>query len=197
MRFALRWHMRDSGANLTGTPRLNVGLCSGSGVGSFVSDATTAHFVGVRTPNATWTRSVDDYVMTGVTAWLPTKRINTTFTDGSALATSWSIGNQAVANRAERSLFFIEITKGSPNYSFQIFYFPNAAGAVADVSKATFDAEARVGGTPVVTGHALSSAITLAVDEATNGTLDHVHIYWDRATPEVEITDYAIHRITP
>lgn len=195
IRFGLRWHIRDSGANLAGTPRMALGFCNGST--NLFGDATTTNFVGLRTNETTWTRtSANRYLVNGST-WQLTKKVNTTITTGLGLwtTTQWGIGLGAAVPSADRTVFFFDLTKGSPNYTFDGFSWQNTGAAPADVSKATFLEQMEVAGTPSIPGHAMSNVTqTLAVDESA-GVFDHCTFFWDRTTPEMEICDIAIARL--
>lgn len=194
LRIGIRWHMRDSGANIVGNPQFFLGLSAGSAVGQQWGDATTAHAVGVNTNAATWTRNADRYVVSGVGNFFPAKRVGSTITRGTTLETAWCIGNGAAAATADRTLLFAQILKGSPNFSFRLFYRSNTAPV--DISQALFLEQMQVLGTPVVTDHVFSAAQTLAVDEGVNGALNHVHVMWAVPTPEIEIEDLAVARIS-
>lgn len=189
LRIAMRWSMRSSGANITGTPRLVFGLCSGSS--NPFGDATTTHFIGCRSGAATWTLAGARYAFGG-NAWFPIKKVGTTITEGTTFtATATCVGLGAITNTADRTLFFLDITKGSPNYTFNVFN--NTEATVADITLTTFLAQVEVEAA-VVANHAFRTAQTLAVNEGTDGTLDHINFHWDRTAPEPEICDIAIAR---
>lgn len=195
IRVGVRWSMRDSGANLTGTPRCFLGVCSGDT--NAYGDATTTHAVGVDFNAATWTRAASNYSITPASSLFGAKRVNTTTTRTATFSTAWAIGNQSAASNADRTVWVVYITKGSPNFTLQTFYRNTTSIAPpADVSLATFLEQIAVSGTPIITNHTQSAALTLAVDEGTDGDLDHINFHWDRATPEIEICDIAVVRMS-
>ena len=189
LRFGIRVSMRDSGANLTGTPRFVMGVCSGSS--NIYGDATTTNFAGVRTNQATWTRAATNYENT-TNFWVPTKRVGSTITDGTVLNTSQRWANGAASAVADRQVLFVDVNKGSPNYTFDIFRLPSG-GTLNDISRTTFLEQMEVAA-PVITGYATVTPVAFAVDESA-GTFDHISFFWDRTTPEFEISDIAVARL--
>lgn len=187
LRFGIRFHMRDSGANLTGTPRFVMGVCSGST--NIYGDASTDNFAGIRTNSATWTRSAADYSV-AVNAFVPTKKVGSTITDGTILNTTMRFTNGAAAATADRGVIFVDVNKGSPNYTFDIF---RAGTSVADISQMTFLEQMEVGA-PSITNYSTVTTAAFAVDE-TGGSFDHLSFFWDRTTPEIEICDIAVARL--
>lgn len=191
LRIAFRWDIRSTGVNVVGTPRFAVGLCSGST--NVMGDATTTHYIGMRSGAATWTFAAGRYAF-GANCWFPIKKVGTTVTQGTShTATNTSAGNGAAAATADRTVFFVDITKGSPNYTFNVFNStePN----VADVSETVFLAQAEIEAA-VLANHAFRTAQTVAVDEGTDGALDHINFHWNRTLPELEISDIALVRFS-
>jgi len=183
--------MRDSGANLTGTPLFAVGICSGST--NIFGDATADHFVGVRTQVATWTRAAGPPVNYAINPVQAGKMVGTTWTAFSA--TNWISGSGIVmadATAGNRFCWFIDITKPT---SYTIAGYHRNVTTAGDISFATFLAQAEVDAASL-TNHTTSNSGTVAVDEGTNGTLDHVNVSWNRTTPEIEISDLAVVRLS-
>lgn len=179
--------MRDSGATLVGTPVFAVGLCSGST--SIFGDLTVTHFVGMRTIGTTWPRSAGPPVIYQTYPTQGGKYVGLTWT---AASINWqSIFGQAMADvvGGNRFCWFIDITKGSPNYTLNGYL--RSTGNAGDISLATFQAQGAIDAA-VMAEHAIGNSATVAVDEGTNGTLDHVCFSWDRATPEIEISDHGV-----
>ena len=190
LRIAVRWSMRDGGATLTGTPEFAVGLCSGST--SILGDATCTHFVGVRTTGSSWTRSAGPPVNYQVFPTGSGKMVGTTWTT----ATNWlSVAGYAMATATtgDRFCWFLDITKGSPNYT--INGYARNVGSSGDIDVATYLAQAEIDSASL-TNHAIGNSGTVAVDEATNGTLDHAQLRWNRTTPEIEISDWSVVRLS-
>jgi hypothetical protein len=193
LRIATRVSITDSGASLTSTPEFAFGLCAGTT--NIYKDATTDHFAGVRTSLATWTRTTTNTVLNYQTAggaWQPLKRISTTTTTGTVIAGYGA--NFAVVAAANRYLMFLDILKGSPNYTFTMFILSGATFSV-DATAADFLAQAPLV-TPNFNYHAVTGTTTLAVDEVANGTLNAVNFYWDHSDANIEISDLAAVRIT-
>jgi hypothetical protein len=100
------------------------------------------------------------------------KVVDGVVTTGSDLVGIWFI------HTAIWKEFAVEITKGSPNYTVNM-YLCSTVNAT-QVTEASFldnernDLMARV-------QHTYQTAQTIAVDEATDGTLDHVNIAWNNA----------------
>lgn len=189
LRFGIRFHMRDSGANLAGTPRFVMGVCSGSS--AIYGDASTTNFAGIRTNNANWTRSATAYDVT-TNAFAPTKKVAAVITDGTVLNTSMKFTNGATAATADRQVFFVDVNKGSPNYTFDIFRLTTGS-AIADISRTLFLEQMEIAA-PAITGHATGTTAAFALDESA-GTFDHLSFFWDRTTPEIEICDIAVARL--
>lgn len=181
--------MRDSGANLTGTPRFVMGV--GSGQTNIYGDTSTDNFAGIRTNAGTWTRAATNY-SAAVNSYAPTKKVGSTITDGTVLNTSMQITNGAAAATADRQVFFVDINKGSPNYTFDIFRLPSG-GAINDISRTTFLEQMEIAA-PAITGYTTVTTAAFAVDEV-GGSFDNISFFWDRTTPEMEICDIAITRL--
>jgi hypothetical protein len=199
IRIGVRWHMIAT-ANITGTPRLAIGVCSGST--NILGDASCTHFVGTRQVETTWTwvDATPDRIWCNGSTWENLKMVGTTPTLGTSLglnAVTWGMGaGNAAAIAADRSIFFLDITKGSPNYTLQIFGLSGVhTTAITDISHETLLIKMEEA-VPVLTNYQHATARTLAVDEGANGVLDHINIMWDRSTPRVEICDIAIGRFS-
>lgn len=190
LRIAFRWSMRDSGANLTGTPEFAVGLCSGSA--NIFGDLTCTHFVGMRTTRVTWDRTAGPPANYAVYITQAGKLVGTTFTLGG----NWlSVAGQAMADAAggNRFCWFIDITKGSPNYT--LGGYARVTGNAGDISETTMKAQAEIDAA-TLPEHGLNNANTVAVNEATDGILSHVCFSWNRSTPEIEISDHGVWKLS-
>lgn len=182
LRVALLIRLINNGVNLTGTPRFGFGLCAGGT--NILGDATTDHFAGMLSTTATWTRNATFYGQFSVN---PAKRVNTTITTGTALTP-----NTLIMTGTTSSLFFIDITKGSPDYSFQTFCRVNTTGtpALSDFLLQSVNA------VPVFASHSYTAAQTLAVNEATDGTFDYSCVWWDQAATSMDILAWRVYRVT-
>lgn len=186
IRVGLRLHMGTTGADLTGTPRFFVGLSKGTT--NIFGDSTTDHAVGMVSAAATWTNG-GTYYYDG-SLFKPAKRVSTTLTVGTTFGQSVIASPATSANRC---LCFIDITKGSPNFSFK--HFCQATATTTDVSVATFMAQMEAS-TPSLAQHTYYGPQTLAVDESVDGYLDSVCVAWDRAALAIEICDLAVTRFS-
>ena len=182
--------MNNTGANLTGTPLFGIGLCAGTS--NILLDATTTHFVGMISNGATWTYAaaaagnMTRYGM-GNSTLTPGKRVGSTISVFSGFATAPFF--TADATTATRRMMFVDLTKGSPNFTFAALFCSGTA-ASPDVLDTDFLAQV-VLSTPSFTNHTYSGGSTLAVSE-TDGTLTHVNVAWNRSTPTFEICDLAV-----
>lgn len=184
VRVGIRLHMEDTGVDAVSTPRFAMGFCSGTA--NQFGDATTTHFVGILSDAATW--SVAPGVRyAAANMFKPAKKVGVTTTLG---ATAFgTVFIPAPASTANRNLMFVDITKGSPNYSFH--QFATSATPTTDVSAATFLSQMELA-TPSLTEHTYYGPQTLAVDEGADGTLDAINFSWDRTNPYIEICDIAV-----
>lgn len=98
----------------------------------------------------------------------------------------WSAGADTAS--ADRIIQFLDITKGSPNYTFRTFYCN--ISPPPDVSSATFLSQMTVA-SPIVPKHTMGGNVAFAFSEAA-GTLDSVQVYWDRTDSLLEICDLAV-----
>lgn len=194
LRIGLRMIMNNTGANITGTPRFYVGLCSGTT--NMIMDATTNNWCGVATASATWEYTAGPpkvYTGSGSVVLRAAKRVGSTYTENATQLNdqgAWAV--QADATLANRFLHFIDITKGSPNYTFDAAFMRTNTGTLLDSSLATFLSQVVLDPPNAQGGHtAANTPLTLAVDES-GGTFTHVNIGWNQATPTIEICDLAV-----
>lgn len=187
IRVGVRWHTTDSGAAIVSTPRWALGL--GNGTSNMVGDASCTNFIGIYSNDATVTRGVTFYVW-DINTIVPMKKVGATITTGTAVNTvnALDIRAGAASGTADRTCCFVDITKGSPNYTLNCFAASN--GAAADVSEATFLNQIILA-TPVISNHSMNSDQTLAFSEAA-GTLNAVQFFWDRTEALFEICDLAV-----
>jgi hypothetical protein len=193
LRIGIRFSYEDTGATLTGTPRFVLGLCSGTANPWNNGASTTLNFIGVRQVNASVTRNIVGDSTHFAGALQPFKRLGITSTTGTTFTNAW-VGSAQPATR--RNLLFLDILKGSPNYTLHGFYRDSTVGA--DVTRAKFIEQVEVVSS-VVSNHSwtdggpLGAGKTLAFDEVA-GALDTVNIAWDRSAPKIYISDLAIVR---
>ncbi len=193
LRLGIRMQMTDTGSGLT-SAQFFMGVCSGST--NIFGDETTTHACGWRSTGV-WTRetsgSAVHYHPTGGTM-KPTKRVGSTITDGTAFfpVTACRFNARAASEIAARTVIFVDVLKGSPNFTFQLFGYTDST-AEQDVSRDTFLVEvARA--IPSISNYTQSATQTLAVNEA-DGSLNHVGIHWDQSVPMMELCDIAVSRL--
>jgi hypothetical protein len=111
-----------------------------------------------------------------------------------AVMTAQTINIAAGTAGTARSLFFLDITKGSPNYTFDLFRKNNTT--FTDISKIAFQAF-MVQAVPVVPNHSSAGATgaTHAFDEAANGVFDTAYIEWGWSNPSLRLADFAVYRL--
>ena len=184
LRVALLVRMNDSGANITGTPRFMFGLCAGTS--NIPGDATVTHACGCITNNATWTRTAGPPGYYSPLTIAPSTYINTTIATGTNLSTTSALGFSGTIVNA---MVFIDITKGSPNYSLRLLSRTNTASGAP--TQSDFNAQS-VATTPAFTGHTYTAAQTIAVDEVANGTFDSAFVWWNQVTPAINILSWRV-----
>lgn len=156
-----------------------LGFCAGTT--NVYGDATTTHFVGTRCTSG-WPFASSWY---SNATFVPSKRVNTTVTDGTALSTTSDVRGD-IGGGIIRTMMFIDITKGSPNYTFELFS-RTALNTGTPPSEADFLTQMEMA-TPSFAHHTYSGAQTLAVDEGADGTLDAFQMYWNPATQVAEVS---------
>lgn len=184
-------------ADISGSPSplLAVGLCSGI-VYPF-SSGGCAHFVGAKT-----NVSVFDYIPfgTGTPTWIRAGTGNNSFQackkiGGTVTAvSSSSVGPGFAEEHAQpKGVILVDITKGSPNWTVDFFIFNSVAPDISwpDISESTFNS-LMVADTPSLLYHSLYTGYSVAVNEATNGTINAVNLSWNRSANLVKLEDIAV-----
>lgn len=171
------------------TPDFALGFCAGTA--AVYGDASATHFVGITTEHVTfggWAISSGFFVSQ---IFRPTKQVGVVKTNGGNL-TAISATNASSVNNY-RTILMVEITKGSPNYSFKLFYRNTTNANDYNVTHLTTVMEAAV---PTLGDHTFSAAQTLAVDEGVDGTLTAAQIYWSLTTSDAEIDAIMVSKIS-
>lgn len=180
----------NGSATVVGTPIFAMGVCSGTGNPFNNGAASTDHFVGATTRKSTWAYSAGFfYINSGTDDWVPTKRVGTTATLGSQM----NLLVLPAVSEERVWILFLDITKGSPNYTLQSFYSNNTL--VPHITREQFLETVEIEAA-TLSNHAWGTAQTLAVDEGADGALNAVNLAWDRAIPQIEISDVAIVRFS-
>jgi hypothetical protein len=196
VRVAARITITDSGAALTGTPKFAFGMQSGAatdGSNLFLSSGGPVHWFGIYTSGlATWNRAAGPPVLYGngaVSCGLTSKKIGTTITSGANAYYPELVD----ATTAGRGVLFLDVTKGSPNFTLNVF--ARTVATSNDVDLATYLAQV-VLDSPTVTNHTFLGAQTLAIDEATNGFFNAVGFAWNRSDALIELSDVTVVKLT-
>lgn len=180
-------------------PVFAFGLCTNGARDGFGN--TTLNFIGARMSGASfnYTAGPPAYLTASAAgAMLACKRVNGVTTDGSAVS---SAATMLVAEpTTNRSCLFLEITKGSPNWTVQLGAPTTAAGVQADISLALFQVQmdwpqwSATSITSWVSGYNIGTARTLAFDE-TAGAIDTVDVCWKVPSPGLEVCDVAVKKL--
>jgi hypothetical protein len=165
----------------------NFVLGLGSGTANIIGDFSTTNFVGVAMGAMT---GANAGVFTGMSN-SPVTKVGTTYTVGAAIdnANIKFISVNAAAT-ADRGIFYVEITKGSPNYTLDVLM----GNSNADVSAALFLSSVQQptpSGLPSGYGYGTNGAKTIAFSES-NGILDTVQCWWNSTLSTPEICDLAV-----
>jgi hypothetical protein len=173
-------------ANITSTPVLFLGVCSG--LTAKYGDLNPTHALGIKTNTATWTRTAGPPDKYGTIDIRPVVNVAGAETLGGVtiLNTVDLIGTPST----NRTAWVIEIIKGSPNFSIN-GVFPTAAQVAADISFSQLKAAIEA---PTLANVATALSMTqgssqaIACNEA-NGSLDSVCFYWNRVAQQIENSD--------
>jgi hypothetical protein len=167
----------STAANITGTPIFQFGLCSGTT--NIPGDATPTNAIGCRNTAATWNKvapfGFSEYGGIDMGAF---KNVGGVETGGASItgAAAFLFCNDYTDPTVVNPLF-IDITKGSPNYSLNMFYANNSFVAMTSAQYVTQS----LATIPTDANCAYSGAVTLAFDQ-TAGTLDSVFFYFNQAS---------------
>lgn len=182
MRIGLQYGFNDVASNITGTPVLRFGVCSGSD--DVIVNPTAVHAIGMVPTAATWTYNAGapSYFSCSTTS-SAFKRVGATYTN----VTFTGFNMFSTANSTQRGGMFLQITKGSPNYTLQRFFQSSAASAQVDLTDANFAAAMEASLMTEIAGitgqgGSTPSITTLPVDEGVDGILDHLFVYWERTS---------------
>lgn len=184
-------------ADVTGTPRLYLGMCNGveshaSGAGSM----TTRNFVGTVTSAATWSygSGVDPnagipYLQIGETRGVV--RVGTTNTTIS----SATVSTLTATPQLRRTALYATIDKTTPSATTVEMLTSNNIGVgLDDISLSRFIEQLESETTVILDGYQRTVISgSLSVDEATNGVLNAVNVSWSKTPNRIEISDISYH----
>lgn len=177
-------------ATIPGSPRLKFGICAGVADEEGVADATTSHFLGMTTNSSdlTYNAGPTQYLDTGGSAQSIVKVGGTQTTISNALTLKFSADPTLV-----RSALFVEVVKGSPNFTVSFAGATSAGAAQTDITPALFlqmmEAASLSDLNAIVSGYTTGGHQSVAIDEATNGEFTGLNIYWDKASVGCEISE--------
>lgn len=180
------------------TPRFGIGLCSSAG--GMVTRAGGGHWIGLLTTGAQWTTNPSGSPGAGsfnfdFGSTAPGKKVGSTFTAGTNFASGVAVGggfHDASSIFMNQTELFIDITKGSPNYSFRVFGIANPANGAGN-SRANWEEDMEES-PPTRVNYIYQAAQTLAVDEGVDGVLDAICIF-NELPLEAEIWDHGLVRL--
>lgn len=180
-RIALRWHCTDYGANVI-TPALYIGM--GSGTTNTVADYSTTNWIGTISTAANFARQTNTYSFNQAVC----TKIGTTTTVGTSIG-SPRIAKGAAAATNDFTLHFVDIVRGSPNYTVNYWGYGADVPSTDTASETEFLKQA-VASLPTWANHGDGTARTIAFSEAVNA-LDTVQIFWQRTELQIEIAGLA------
>lgn len=173
------------GYNAPYTFQFIIGMCSGKS--NPYNAGSTANFIGFNPVGTAATVTV--YGRYGPPYFMQCygqaiiKRVATTTTVGPTVAPTFNLG---VTNQGTTGSGILDITKGSPNYTFSTYYGYNQSSATMYANVMTESAPS---------GYTLGvNAQTLAVDEST-GAFDNFEIYYSLVSNPMAVWDVAIGRL--
>lgn len=194
IRLAVRFGITDSGSNITGDPRWAFGIQTGTNL--FMSAGGPDHWCGFLSNNSSWSRSTSGgfalYSIDVSTGGASAKKIGTTVTAGGNFGTIAPIITEA--GQAFRSVFLLDITKGSPNFTFENIRVRSNT-TVSDIDLTTFLTEIE-NAAPSFANHGSNGSSTVAISEGTNGFFNAVGIAWNKSAALIELSDLSIVRLS-
>lgn len=194
----------NGAASLSGTPQLvmglNAGILDGSGNPVGYADPATSNFFGMRTlvPTMTYNAGPPAYYSNATVAPKPCTRVGSTLTDGTAFGSTGPWGSAALTTA--RSALIIQVTKGSPNFTIEAVFATNATGAQADINDTKFldmmESLTMADAASIQSGYNAMAGVSMAVNEAANGYLNTMLIYWNRTSVPLEVSAVRHRRIS-
>jgi hypothetical protein len=186
LRIALRMTAStDPGISVAG-PVLAFGVCGGTtnGFGS----STTTNFVGISpAPAAGFTYAASPNRVNFRV--YPTRRVGTTLTQDTSSSNSQALPCDPTAH----VLFFIDITKGAPNY-LTSFFLCEQSVSFTDITQAQFFTYSEMVSPVGLAGYAYRAGAALAASEVA-GPLDTLNISNGFISLGIEISDLAVIRM--
>jgi len=182
----------DGTTGITGSPIFAIGVASGNT--NVYGSGTTDHFFGVRTSDTSWSYAAGPPPVYSNVDWQPVRIID----DGVTITTDvHGNTNFPIAATNNIGAIIVDIDKGDgTNYGVNMCA-PALAGAQTTITQTEFlnFMETKMSLMTIVkTGYGLGARRTLAIDEATDGSLDTVNFYWDSTGGIVELVEVWMRR---
>ena len=187
--------------DLTGYPAFSFGICSGSS--NIFGDSVCGHYIGLYTSSSTWTWEVGAntyyYGISAMVAPAIRKDTNGLYIGGDLIQTAtltWGIVFSSASVERGKLCIFLDITKGTPNYTLQPFYHYTTAGtndgrmtideflAAAQASPPAFPSRE--------SGNQAGVAQSIPVDEVASGSFNAVNISWNREHPSANMIIFGV-----
>jgi hypothetical protein len=182
IRIGFRYAVESTGANISGSPRLWVGVMSNptAGMTNGPLGSATSHFVGVRSYDSLWWYRTGYYDGTSGNPLYGrgVVRVGDVTVEGASGSVA-TIGKVNFVGQERRWWGIAEIRKGSPN--FTVGFTNNAADTKYDAFIESLLNPGTIG----------STGSGVAVNEAANGPLNAICIAWDRLTPRLHFSEIA------
>ena len=159
----------------TGTPRFRVGLCSGTT--NIPGDATPTNALGYVSNSASWS-GYNTGANTVVHQFVCAPFTNVAGSETIGANASHTIGLPANENSQDGGMFFVDVTKGSPNFTLQLI--ARKATAAATEAETDFNAQSILA-TPSIGSVQICTAQTVAFSES-NGAIDAAFVEWNPTT---------------
>lgn len=180
-------------ANIVGTPRLGIGVLSGTALG-FLENPLNWFGLVTNITSSTYNAGPPSYYTQNL---IGARKVGSALTIGSSGSTGYLVNQPDT----RRSCLIVQIEKGSPNFQGDHAHFNTTAGAQTDITPAKFTEFMEIGpndltnASSVVTGAAQGFISAQAIDEVANGYFNAVECFWDRTSPEIEVTSFLARRL--
>ena len=182
IRIGLQYSFDGTASNITSTPVLALGVCNGNT--DVMVSATADHVVGWKNVNPTFTHTVGPpaYFNASSATMQVFKKV------GAVVSTANMTNLVQNHNNAtdRRAGLFLEIVKGSPNFTIGVSRINTTAAAQADLTDSEFlsimELTLMSDIATVKAGYVWVTPVNLAVDETVDGVLNNIFVFWDRTT---------------
>lgn len=184
VRIAMLFSLVDIGSAPT-SPNLAFGLIASPTASNSVLHTTTSHFLGVRCTSALTRTAGPPPYLTGTLFRI--KKVGSTVSESASISTIRFSYSDVI-----RNIWMLEFTRGSPNFTQRISVGTTALTAQTDMTPAILREALE---DELVADSAIQNlfygsppSASMAVDETTDGSLNAVHIAWNKATPAMEVS---------